>query len=263
MSEEAQVEVAPEKGTPEYNEMMVQRFEGAASEDTNAQSFTAETPPMPENGMDKFYNKETGAYDWSNHVKELEYRLEQQKTSSDESPSESVSKNVTEQPSLDWDKISSDFAVNNELSDDHRKSLNAAGIPDDIINNYLELHSVGQEFSQQRTIEYAGGEENINAMFDWARSNLSEEEVNNYNDMLNSPNWRMAIDSLRVSSQVDGVASDQNSRAPSLVEGEMSGVSGAAFPSKQQMIEAMSDPRYKSDPAFRNQVRLRVGRSNF
>ena len=264
MSEEAQVEVAPEKGTSEYNEMMVQRFEGAASEDGNAQSFTSEASSIPEGGLDKFYNQESGDYDWANHVKELEYRLAQQKDAPSTEPSnEGVSEGSEQQATLNWDKISADFSVNNELSDDHRQSLNAAGIPDDIINNYLELHSVGQEFSQQRTGEYAGGEENINAMFDWARGNLSEEEVSNYNDILNSPNWRMAIDSLRVSSQVDGAGSDPSSRSPSLVEGEVSGVSGAAFPSKQQMIEAMADPRYKSDPAFRNQVRLRVGRSNF
>ena len=243
--------------------MMGQRCEGAASEDTNAQSFTTEPTSIPEGGLDKFYNKESGEYEWANHVTELEYRLEQKQTAATEPSSESPSESTETPPTLDWDKIATDFSSNNTLSEEHRKSLNSAGIPDDIINHYLELHTVGQEFSQQRTIEYAGGEENINAMFDWARGNLSEEEVSNYNDILNSPNWRMAIDSLRVSSQVDGAGADPSSRSPSLVEGEMSRVSGAAFPSKQQMIEAMADPRYKSDPAFRNQVRLRVGRSNF
>ena len=166
MSEEAQVEVAPEKGTSEYNEMMVQRFEGAASEDGNAQSFTSEASSIPEGGLDKFYNQESGDYDWANHVKELEYRLAQQKDAPSTEPSnEGVSEGSEQQATLNWDKISADFSVNNELSDDHRQSLNAAGIPDDIINNYLELHSVGQEFSQQRTVEYAGGEENINANY--------------------------------------------------------------------------------------------------
>jgi len=46
-------------------------------------------------------------------------------------------------------------------------------------------------------------------------------------------------------------------------EGASAPASGTGFASSAEMISAMSDPKYKSDPAFRNQVRLRVGRSNF
>ena len=38
--------------------------------------------------------------------------------------------------------------------------------------------------------------------------------------------------------------------------------SGLGFASNAEMIAAMFNPKYKSDPAFRNQVRLRVGRRN-
>ena len=253
------IEVAPEKGTPEYNEMMAQKYESQGNENPNAQSFQQEVEAMPEGGFEKFYNAETGAYDWPNHAKELQYRLDQK--AQPEQPKEETPE-VTE-GSLDWDAIGADVNQSGKLSDTNRKALNASGIPDDVIDQYLDLLNVGQEFSQQRTIEYAGGEESLNGMFEWAGNNLSEEEISNYNEILDSPNWRMAIDSLRVASGIDGKGVTQSVSGPQLVEGEAAGASGQAFTSKQQMIDAMSDPRYKSDPAFRNQVRLRVGRSNF
>ena len=256
------IETQPQKGTPEYNEIMAARYDQQNAENVNAQAFEkpTEITPLPDGGLDKFYNKESGTYDWPNHVRELEYRLEQKSPAASESTSEATEE---QSASLDWDAITADVGSNNTLSDDHRSALNNAGIPDDVIDQYLDLMTVGQEYAQQRTIEYAGGDESLNSMFDWARTNLSEEEVTNYNDILDSPNWRMAIDSLRVASGIGGVDAPQRSSTPRLVEGEVAGVSGQAFASKQQMIEAMSDPRYKSDPAFRQQVRLRVGRSNF
>tara|TARA_A100000172_G_scaffold81002_1_gene72354 strand:+ start:2714 stop:3508 length:795 start_codon:yes stop_codon:yes gene_type:complete len=255
------IDVNPQKGSPEYNEMMAQKYESQGGDDPNQQSFEQpiDVTPIPEGGLDKFYNKESGEYDWANHVQELEYRLEQTKSSTPTEEAQPAEQNS----SLDWDSMAQNVSESGQLSDDNRKALNSAGIPDDIIDNYMDLLNIGQEFSQQRTIEYAGGEENLNGIFDWARNNLSEEEVNNYNEILDSPNWRMAIDSLRVAADANGLDNGQNVSGPVLLEGEAAGTGGQAFASKEQMITAMSDPRYKSDPAFRNQVRLRVGRSNF
>lgn len=258
-----EIDTAPPKGTPEYNEMMAQRYDGQGSENPNDQTFEqpVEIETMPEGGLDKFYDSETGAYDWANHAKELQYRIDQQGETPPEQPQQETPE--TTEGGLDWDAIGADVNEKGVLSDTNRQALNASGIPDDVIDQYLDLLTVGQEFSQQRTIEYAGGEETLNGMFEWATNNLSEEEISNHNQILDSPNWRMAIDSLRVASGIDGDAATQVLSGPQLVEGEAAGVSGQAFSSKEQMIAAMSDPRYKSDPAFRNQVRLRVGRSNF
>ncbi len=260
--------VAPEKGTEEYNQMMSERMEQGFRPDVEKQKQSFEVPteisPMPENGVEKFYNKETGDYAWDNHAKELQYRLDQQ---ADKQPAtEETQESAPEQgqKQFDWNGLSESMAQNNnELSVENRKSLNDFGIPDEIIDSYLSLQGVGLEFAQQRTMEYAGGEEKLNAMFDWATKNLPEEEVKNYNDILDSPNWRMAIDSLSVASGFGGNSTESPSGSPELVEGSSAVDSGVGFSSKVEMVKAMSDPRYKQDPAFRNQVRLKVSRSNF
>ena len=258
-----EIETNPEKGSPEYNEKMVERFdEGFKPQvEANTQSFeeAPEVAAMPEGGLDKFFNKESGEYDWPNHVKELEYRIEQNKP--DDKPT--VETEPSDRPQVDWDSMAQAVGEKKELSPENKKALMDFGLPEHVIDSYMGLLEVGQEYAQQRTIEYAGGEEQINNIFDWAQKNLSEEEIKNYNDILDTPNWRMAIDSLKVASGIGSVDTETNSGDPQLIEGNAAQNSGVGFASKQEMISAMADPKYKADPAFRNQVRLRVGRSNF
>ena len=253
--------VPPEKGTPEYNEAMSQRFEKGFDEKDTAQSFEAppaDITPMPEGGHDKFYNKETGAYSWENHSKELQYRLAQKGK-----PEGAAEESQESSSPVDWDQISEKLSATQNLEETDFQQLQSIGIPREVIDSYIQLLETGNEAAQTKTIEYAGGQESIDQMFGWAQQNLNEEEIGNYNDILASPNWRMAIDSLRVASGLGGPASSPDAQAPQLMEGTSAPASGSGFASSQEMIAAMSDPKYKSDPAFRNQVRLRVGRSNF
>tara|TARA_R100000808_G_C2134371_1_gene142912 strand:- start:537 stop:1334 length:798 start_codon:yes stop_codon:yes gene_type:complete len=265
MSDVSAEEAAPAKGTPEYNEAMVQKFDqGFGNEGSNQQSFEAPPPeiqPMPEGGSDKFYNAETGAYDWQNHAVELQYKLDQKSpTEAAEAPTE---EGTTQKADFDWDSITQSINETNSITEENFKKLQDFGIPKEVLDGYAELLQTGAEYAQQRTIQYAGGEENLNAIFQWAQTNLNEQEIEQYNGILDSPNWRMAIDSLRVSSGIGVSDAQANSENPSLVEGSPLADQGTGFASKQEMITAMGDPRYKHDPAFRNQVRMKVANSNF
>ena len=262
MSEEAQSVELPPIGTPEYNEAMVKKYDQGFSTDaeSNQQNFNQPTEinPMPEGGLEKFYNKDDGAYDWPNHVKELNYRLDQTKAT----PTDNTEKPAEKSNALDWEGLSKAVS-NGGLKDTDYQALQDFGIPKDVVDSYVDLLDVGQEFQQQRTIEYAGGAESLNGIFDWAKNNLNEEEIKNYNDILDSPNWRMALDSLKVASGINSEAPQASDNSPQLVEGQTASDSGTGFASREQMIEAMRDARYKNDPAYRNNVRLRIGRSNF
>ena len=256
------VEVPPEKGTPEYNEAMSQRFEKGFNEGETKQTFEAppaEITPMPENGHDKFYNQETGDYSWENHSKELQYHLDQKGT---QDGAAEEPKDATSSP-VDWDVISDKLGTSRNLEESDFEKLTGMGIPREVIESYIELLETGNEAAQAKTIEYAGGQESIDQMFGWAQQNLTEDEIGNYNSILASPNWRMAVDSLRVAAGMAGSSTAEDAGIPELLEGSSAPQSGTGFSSSQEMISAMSDPKYKSDPAFRNQVRLRVGRSNF
>ena len=52
-----------------------------------------------------------------------------------------------------------------------------------------------------------------------------------------------------------------NPKQPSLFEGTSDVVSKDAFQSVAQVTEAMNDPRYEKDPAYRKMVEDKIGRS--
>ena len=63
MNDTPQIETpTPEKGTPEYNEQMAEKYDKGFRNDTNKQTFEEkkEISPIPETGLEKFYNKDSG-----------------------------------------------------------------------------------------------------------------------------------------------------------------------------------------------------------
>lgn len=274
---------APAKGTPEYNAMMVARFERgfdttgdmtqAPTQEAPKDTKPAEIPAMPEGGLEKFYNKETGVYDWANHVKELNYRLEQarkpaekgapQIPNGEDKPAEGEAKaEESAAPAVNWQSLTEKVASTGKLEEADYASLQKAGVPKDIVDGYLEMYRVSQEFVRQTAITRAGGEKAMNDMLAWAKDNLQPDEIAKYNAMLASPNWDVAIDGLKaryVAATASGVPTGNE---PKLIVGNNAAAAGSdKFASKAEAVKAMSDPRYKTDPAYRQQVRERYIRS--
>jgi hypothetical protein len=96
-------------------------------------------------------------------------------------------------------------------------------------------------------------------MVSWAQANMSEAEIDAYNTAVNSTNpdvIKMAVMGLK------GRYEATNGAEPALVSGDLGGVTGAVFESWAQVREAMRDPKYAKDPAYRREVEQKLGRSN-
>ncbi len=105
----------------------------------------------------------------------------------------------------------------------------------------------------------AGGEESYNTLVSWAGENLPEQYVAAFDNIVESGNVEaitIAVAGLRSQyEQVNGY------------EGKMLSGKGApqqvdAFRSQAEVVQAMADPRYDSDPAYRNDVFEKLSRSN-
>ncbi len=114
--------------------------------------------------------------------------------------------------------------------------------------------------SQVNTIvNQAGGQESYNTLMEWAGSNLPENYTNAFNNIIESGNTEaitIAVAGLRSQyEQVNGY------------EGRMLSGKGVpqqvdAFRSQAEVVQAMADPRYDNDPAYRNDVFEKLSRSN-
>jgi len=153
-----------------------------------------------------------------------------------------------------------------ELTPETVKAISEAD-PNKLAEMYLEYRSQQESSQQSSTMTdqdvnglkgLVGGEKNYNEMLGWASQNLSEQDIEMYDAVMELGNpaaARFAIEALAYRYQ------ESNGVEPDLVQGKSPGV-GAAFRSQSEVVQAMSDPRYDNDPAYRRDVMKKLERSN-
>ena len=107
--------------------------------------------------------------------------------------------------------------------------------------------------------ESLGGEAEYNKMIGWAAENLSADEVEGFNQIINTQPMaavKMAISGLHARySAVEG-------REPKLIGGRAPKGSTDKYESTAQLVAAMSDPKYSTDPAYQRKVQEKLSRSS-
>ncbi len=182
----------------------------------------------------------------------------QSKAKKDEAPAEEeaetgVSLNSSVQ------KATEEFAESGVLTDKTFIELEKAGLPRSFVEAYIagqESMSTSQALDIQNEV---GGNANYNAMGEWAADNLSDSDLDGFNSIVETGSIeqaKMAVKGLYAQFISAG------GQPPELSQGGTSGSSVKPFGSAAQVTEAMRDPRYSSDPAFRDNVEKRLAVSN-
>jgi hypothetical protein len=167
---------------------------------------------------------------------------------------------------IDFGEMNTRWQETGELTAEDYTSLGEAGFTKDMVDAYLSglQYRAAQDsaLSVQQIAEIKnqyGGDKGYADMLEWAASNLSQDEVDGFNEIVNGNSMaatRMAIAGLHARyTAVEG-------REPKLLGGRTPRNSGEKFESTAQVVEAMSDPKYKSDPAYRRKVEEKLARSS-
>ncbi len=135
--------------------------------------------------------------------------------------------------------------------------------PKDLIESYLAYSSKTRAGTVQQSEinqikEAVGGEQAYGDMLEWARDNLSQDEIDDFNAVTGTGNVaaiRFAVDSLG-----NRWKSNVGYEAP-LVTGKRASSKPAGYRSHAELARDIADPRYNSDPAFRRDVEDRLSRS--
>lgn len=167
-----------------------------------------------------------------------------------------------DKPTIDFNALSDEFMRDGELSDETLGSLEEAGIGREFVDRYIRGLQAEAAQIRGRAAEVVGGEENLNAMMEWARANLSDSEKQFFDDA-----WQSG-DEARTKLALRGVYAqyvEANGQEAALVTGEtrQSRSSVEPFSSFQDMVEAMQDSRYRTSPGYRRVVEARVEVSDF
>lgn len=110
-----------------------------------------------------------------------------------------------------------------------------------------------------KVMEQAGGEAEYKRLATWAANNLPAERTNAFNDALGRGDEVSILNALK-SMQYDYMM--KNGYEPKLTGGRAVTNDAEGFKSRFQITEAMSDPRYQHDAAYRRDVERRIAASS-
>lgn len=181
---------------------------------------------------------------------------ESEETKEEDEPEETIDASLLDRL---WNE-----AQGEEISEGILKELQGAD-PGDLAKMYLEYRN-SQPEPQQITNQEAkllkdsvGGEETYANMMRWASDNLTENEVNMYDSVMESGDRNAAYFAMQAMSYRYG---DSVGVEGKLVQGKAPSESKKGFTSQAEVVAAMSDPRYDRDPAYRQEIMAKLENSN-
>ena len=108
-------------------------------------------------------------------------------------------------------------------------------------------------------LETIGGAENLTTIREWAQAELDQDEIDSYNEEVNSGDYTRARNAVQSMFFAYNQAVGQE---PSLLGGRISNNSTDVYRSVQEVEAAMNDPRYLHDTAYTQDVEEKVSRSD-
>jgi len=139
----------------------------------------------------------------------------------------------------------------------------------DLVNAYIAIQennpqaqgapAVDLTDSEVNTIHNSvGGEAEYNRLIDWAGENADQTKMNAFNSIIQNGNAtaiQIAVAGLRSEYE------NQQGYEGRMLTGKAARVSNG-YRSQAEVVQAMSDPRYDTDPAYRQDVYDKLERSN-
>ncbi len=188
---------------------------------------------------------------------------ELEKKMSSEQSTEATPQDTKEQAEqatgLSLDKYYQEYADSNELSADSYAELEKSGLSKDLVDSYIQGQSALAEKQSTEMFSEVGGKENYDKMVNWATDNLTETEINAFNKIMESGNqdeMKLAITGMNSRFQAT------NPSEPKLVRGDAPKVASDSFKSTYEVAQAINDPRYTHDTAYRKSVEEKLKRSD-
>ena len=140
--------------------------------------------------------------------------------------------------------------------------------PVDLANLHIEYRKQVEEegvgakdFTEAEMTELkgvVGGDENYQNMLQWAGANLNQQEIDMFDAVMQRGDALGAFFAIRSLAYRYNDAAGYEGK---MLTGNAPKTSGSQYRSQQEVIQAMSDPRYDSDPAYRKDVMDKLTRS--
>jgi len=162
---------------------------------------------------------------------------------------------------LDWSALNNEYAEHGKLSDETYASLEKSGIPRAEVDTYIAGKQAQADAYDTAVFNAAGGADSYKALIEWAANNLSKDEKVAFNEAVQS--GKPAVAALAVEGLSSRFAAKRGTPPGQLLSGGGNGAGTQPFKSHNEITAAMRDPRYKTDPAYRQSVTDRLAQTEF
>lgn len=223
---------------------------------------TSGVPAMPEGGQEKYYNAEDGSYNWEAAFKEQAWIASQKGETEQAEPAENAEAtpaDVAEVAEINADDFNAQVMANEGIvPEEMLEQFKAKGIDPAIVQDYAAtMHQKALDHIAQ-VETFLGGDTGLANLRDYMGKNFSSAEIEHFENQLIDPaTWRAAAMTMLQAAGLpqgqQGIVKGPNA-APSATSGE-------TFGSDAEFNQAMRDPRYKTDPAYRARVQNAVRNS--
>jgi uncharacterized protein (DUF1330 family) len=216
-----------------------------------AEEVQEETPERPEWLDEKFESPEDLAKAY-NELQKKQSSKPKKQTKVDESE---ITEEITSNTSSAIEQAQEYFAENGDISDELLDNLETAGIPRNFVESYIAGQTALVSTEVATVKDSIGGEGQYEAMTEWAMENLTDTDIDAFDDVVSNgtvEQAKMAVQGMFARFVAAG------GKAPVLSQGGTAGNAVKPFASAAQVTEAMKDARYQNDPAYRQTVENRL-----
>ena len=131
----------------------------------------------------------------------------------------------------------------------------------DLVNAYIEIQRNNPQ-AQTESVELsdssvnaiqnaAGGEQAYEQLTSWAANNLPDQEIDAFDNLIDTGN----VEAIKMGlTALQSKYNEANGYEGRMLQGKRPSSSGEVFRSQAELVEAMGDPRYENDPAYRQDV---------
>lgn len=157
-------------------------------------------------------------------------------------------KKIVEDAKLNWDDVSAEFGETGAISDETRKALNDANIPDMVIDGYIKGIQAEQTALTNEVYEIAGGQEQYDIIKAWVdEGGIPKAEV----DALEGASKEVLMNAMYGFKARYDAAHPEDKK---LLTGNVQRVTSDSYKNQAQYIADVTDRRYTTDKRYKQTV---------
>jgi len=175
---------------------------------------------------------------------------------------EETSKVITQE---DLSRYTEEFLANGELSEDTYKELAEQGFDKSVVDAYVQGQQALRDREVNSVYEAVGGKDTYSEMIAFAKENYTPEQIEGFNAAVGSGNQSQIMFAVNALKSQYEAAKGSPIQGRKLTGNTTASGSGGVkgYATKSEMMKAMSDPRYYTDPSYNKMVAEKVALTTF